>query len=256
MKKWLCKVCGYVHEGDSPPDVCPVCGVGPEEFVPAPAGPEPVKRPVKRWKCTVCDYIHEGDEPPETCPVCGVGKDLFVLLAEATGSLTSESVAAADAATVNAALDSISYGLYVVTSTKDGKINGQTANSVLQLTVYPPQIGVCINKRNLTHEYIMASGRLAVSMIAAADCETPRKFGYRSGRDVDKFADVDYILGKNGCPILKNCVSYLEAQIIPEKSVDVGTHTMFVAAVTAGLQAASDAPLTYAQYRKAKTAAK
>ena len=62
MKKWRCKVCGYIHEGETPPDVCPVCGVGPEEFelmeaVTAPAKP-------KRWKCTVCDYIHEGDEPP------------------------------------------------------------------------------------------------------------------------------------------------------------------------------------------------
>jgi ABC-type ATPase with predicted acetyltransferase domain len=34
MKKWRCKVCGYIHEGDGPPDVCPICGVGPEEFVP------------------------------------------------------------------------------------------------------------------------------------------------------------------------------------------------------------------------------
>ncbi len=30
--KWVCKVCGYVHEGDQPPEECPVCGVGPEEF--------------------------------------------------------------------------------------------------------------------------------------------------------------------------------------------------------------------------------
>jgi flavin reductase (DIM6/NTAB) family NADH-FMN oxidoreductase RutF/rubredoxin len=256
MKKWVCKVCGYVHEGDSPPEVCPVCGVGPEEFMLAPAEPEAAKKTAKRWKCTVCDYIHEGDEPPETCPVCGVGKEFFVLLAEAAGLLSAEAVAAADANTMNAALDSISYGLYVVSSTKDGKINGQTANSVLQLTANPPQIGVCINKRNLTHEYIMASGRMAISMIAAADSETPKKFGYRSGRDVDKFADVEYILGKNGCPILKNCVSYLEAEVIADKTVDVGTHTMFVAAVTAGLQAAEGEPLTYAHFRRTKATAK
>lgn len=30
--KWICKVCGYEHEGATPPDECPVCGVGPEEF--------------------------------------------------------------------------------------------------------------------------------------------------------------------------------------------------------------------------------
>jgi rubrerythrin/uncharacterized membrane protein len=32
MKKWECTICGYIHEGDTPPDECPVCGVGPEYF--------------------------------------------------------------------------------------------------------------------------------------------------------------------------------------------------------------------------------
>lgn len=32
MKKWICKVCGYVYEGDEVPEQCPLCGVGPEEF--------------------------------------------------------------------------------------------------------------------------------------------------------------------------------------------------------------------------------
>jgi len=30
--KYVCQVCGYVHEGDSAPEKCPVCGVGPEKF--------------------------------------------------------------------------------------------------------------------------------------------------------------------------------------------------------------------------------
>lgn len=32
MKKFVCTVCGYVHEGDTPPEKCPLCGVGPEKF--------------------------------------------------------------------------------------------------------------------------------------------------------------------------------------------------------------------------------
>ena len=32
MKKFVCTVCGYIHEGDTPPEVCPICGVGPESF--------------------------------------------------------------------------------------------------------------------------------------------------------------------------------------------------------------------------------
>ena len=30
--KWICKVCGYIHEGDQPPDICPVCKAGKEAF--------------------------------------------------------------------------------------------------------------------------------------------------------------------------------------------------------------------------------
>ena len=32
VKKWRCTVCDHEHEGDEPPDECPVCGVGPEDF--------------------------------------------------------------------------------------------------------------------------------------------------------------------------------------------------------------------------------
>jgi rubredoxin/uncharacterized membrane protein len=86
-------VCRYIHEGDSPPDICPVCKKPWTAFVPhvdgqehprvvpskpAPASPggEAVKS--DRWRCVVCNYIHEGPEPPDVCPVCGKLKDAFV----------------------------------------------------------------------------------------------------------------------------------------------------------------------------------
>jgi len=33
MARWVCTVCGYVYEGESAPEECPICGVGPSEFV-------------------------------------------------------------------------------------------------------------------------------------------------------------------------------------------------------------------------------
>ncbi len=33
MKKWICTVCGYIHEGDQPPEICPQCKVPAEQFV-------------------------------------------------------------------------------------------------------------------------------------------------------------------------------------------------------------------------------
>ncbi len=67
-KKWKCTVCGYIHEGDEPPDECPVCKQPKNVFVPLEEEddePEP-----RRWRCTVCNYIHTGDSPPDSCPVC------------------------------------------------------------------------------------------------------------------------------------------------------------------------------------------
>lgn len=92
MTQWKCQVCGYVHEGDEPPEACPVCGVGPDQFdrvddavtddepsesSESSEAAEPSEPAADRWRCSVCGYIHEGPEPPEVCPVCGVGPDKF-----------------------------------------------------------------------------------------------------------------------------------------------------------------------------------
>lgn len=260
MKKWVCRVCGYVHIGDEPPAVCPVCGVGPEEFepageaeAPAAAPPAPAAAGIKQWKCVVCDYVHTGDEPPEVCPVCGVGRDQFVLLEVKSVVLTEEAVAAASEATARAALDKISYGLYVVSSRLGDRMNGQCANSVIQLTNTPPRIAVCLNKNNLTHEFVKASGVVAVSVLRQEALATVGHFGFSSGRNKDKFAGVDYVPGRNGCPVLKECVAYIEGQVIPGMSSDVGTHTLFVCDVTGGGVAEDCEALTYTYYRRAKT---
>jgi len=250
MTKWVCKVCGYVREGPYPPDVCPVCGAGSEAF--SVLEPSAKADSPKRWKCTVCDYIHSGEEPPDICPVCGAGKDKFILLVDEIRELTPEAVAEAEDGTINSALDAVTYGLYIVSSVMDGKFNAQTANSVFQLTSVPPQIAICINKRNLTHEYLTASNRFCISILSQDQSDMVRKFGYQSGRNVDKFADVKYILGKNGCPILVDCLGYLEAEILPDKIVDVGTHTMFVAKITSGRIVAVRKALTYGFYRESK----
>jgi nitrite reductase (NADH) large subunit len=78
-RRWQCEVCGYVHDGDEPPDACPNCGVGPDLFKlyvePAPAPPPSAAR---HWRCTICHYVTEGAAPPERCPVCGADASQFV----------------------------------------------------------------------------------------------------------------------------------------------------------------------------------
>lgn len=75
---WRCTVCGYIHRGPSPPDVCPVCGAPQDAFEPyeEPAG-RPARMRVSKWRCLTCGYVHSGGEPPEECPVCGAHGERF-----------------------------------------------------------------------------------------------------------------------------------------------------------------------------------
>ncbi|VVS92060.1 FAD-dependent oxidoreductase [Desulfoluna spongiiphila] len=72
MKKFVCTVCGYVHEGSTPPDACPQCGVPSAKFKEVAE-----EKAATKWGCTVCGYIHEGDVPPDHCPQCKAPKEKF-----------------------------------------------------------------------------------------------------------------------------------------------------------------------------------
>ncbi len=146
----------------------------------------------------------------------------------------------------------LSYGLYVVTSCAGGKKNGQVANAVFQVTAEPPRLAVSLNKKNLTHEYIAVSGVFGVSVLEE---ETPMAFiglfGFKSGRDVDKFADVAFREGTLGCPLVTaNALAVMEAKVIAQ--LDVGTHTLFIGDVVVGEVLKEGTPLTYACYHETK----
>ena len=149
-------------------------------------------------------------------------------------------------------LHKISYGVYVICSKNGEKINGQIANALFQVTSEPPTIAVSINKQNLTHEYIKKSNFFTVSILSE---NTPMifigNFGFKSGRDIDKFKDVEYKLGKAKVPIiLDNTLACIEAKVIDK--IDVGTHTIFIGRVEDAEILTEDKPMTYEYYHKVK----
>jgi len=150
------------------------------------------------------------------------------------------------------ALHQISYGMYIIGSRKGDSINGQTCNTVIQVSSEPPIISACINKGNLTHDFIDNSGVFAVSILSQ---DTPLsligRFGFKSGREVDKFEGIDYKLGETKAPIvLDNTLAYLEAKVI--NSVDVGTHTIFIGELVGAEAIQEGEPMTYAYYHQVK----
>lgn len=150
------------------------------------------------------------------------------------------------------ALHKISYGMYVISSIKNGKLNGQIANTVFQITSEPPTIAVSINKMNLTHEFIKESKVFTVSILSK---ETPMRFighfGFKSGREIDKFGDINYKLGVTGAPVvLGHSIAYLETEVIDMS--DSRTHTIFIGKVIDAEVMADGEPMTYAYYHEIK----
>ncbi len=150
------------------------------------------------------------------------------------------------------ALYKLGYGLYVVTSKKGDKLNGQIANTVFQITSEPPTVAVSINKKNLTWEYIKDSGVFAVSVICQdAPLSFIGQFGFKSGRDVDKLSGINHKVGQTGAPIiLDNTTSYLEAKVSNE--MDIGTHTIFIGEVIDGDVLNEKPCMTYDYYHQVK----
>ncbi|RZN42223.1 MAG: flavin reductase [Methanosarcinales archaeon] len=146
----------------------------------------------------------------------------------------------------------LSYGLYVVTSTNGEAINGLIVNTVMQVASKPPMVAVAINKKNLTCEYIRKSRVFAASVLGTdAPMEIIGRFGFRSGRDIDKFESIRYQTGTTGAPVvLDYAIAYIEVEVAQE--VDAGTHVLFIGEVVDADILREGEPMTYAYYHQVK----
>ena len=150
------------------------------------------------------------------------------------------------------ALHKVGYGLYVVTSKKGDRLNGQIANTVFQITSEPPTVAVSINKQNLTHEFIKESRVFAVSVLCQ---DTPLSFiggfGFKSGRDANKLEGVKYMIGKTGAPLVTDyAVACFEVEVTNE--MDMGTHTVFAGTVVGADVLSEETCMTYEHYHEVK----
>lgn len=195
----------------------------------------------QNWKCDECGFSAVGVFPPEKCPKCGGGRKCFIR--EHEFKFPEEELG-----DVVEACWKISYGLYLVSSVDAEKVNGQIVNTFFQITSDPPRFAVGINRKNLTHEYIGKSGYFAVSILGRNDQRIVRRFGYRSGRDFDKFKNVPVIKERTGCPILKDAIGYIECAVSKGMKLNAGTHDIFVGDVVGGRVFSDKEPLAYAYY--------
>ncbi|MCU0798393.1 MAG: flavin reductase [Candidatus Thermoplasmatota archaeon] len=151
-----------------------------------------------------------------------------------------------------AALFKVTYGMYIVASRDGDNFNGLIINTATQVTAKPPFISIFISRNSLTHEHIMKSGVFSISILKK---DTPLKFigkwGFKSGRELDKFQDTKFKVGASGAPIvLDHALGYLEVRL--KDHFDVGTHTIFIGEVVGTELLEEGEPLTYSHYRDVK----
>lgn len=144
----------------------------------------------------------------------------------------------------------IGYGMYLVASQNEGQLNGQIANAIIQVTAEPPTFAVSINKANLTHSFIEKSRAFTVSILAeTAPMKFIGKFGFKSGRKIDKFDGTNFKMGKSDLPIvLDHATAFFECRLI--NSFDVGNYTVFIGEAINAEILNDSKPMTYSYYRE------
>lgn len=147
------------------------------------------------------------------------------------------------------ALHSITYGLFVLSSRSNGKDNACITNTLCQVAESPLLVSIAVNKSNYTNELIQKSGIFNVSMIStSAKMDLFKRFGFVSGRDVDKFESYEKTKRSlNGVLyITESTCSFLSASVV--QTVDVGSHWLYIAQVTEAKKLSDEAPCSYSYY--------
>ncbi|MBE6426157.1 MAG: flavin reductase [Thermoguttaceae bacterium] len=129
----------------------------------------------------------------------------------------------------------IGYGLYVLSAEENRKDNACIVNTLVQVTSSPCRVAVTVNKQNLTHDMILRTGKFNAAILSEnAAFLTFQRFGFQSGRNAEKFYGASAVeRTANGILVWKEGVNaFLSGKVV--STVDLGTHTLFLADVTDG----------------------
>ena len=158
--------------------------------------------------------------------------------------------AAASGTIQKEALFSLSYGLFILTAKQGDKDNGCIINTATQVTDTPLRLSVAVNKSNLTHDMILNTGLFNLSILTE---DTPfqvfKDFGFRSGRDANKLQGQTIARSANGlCYLPQHANAYISCRVI--QSIDLGTHSLFIAEVTEAQKLQAAPSVTYVYYQE------
>ncbi len=142
------------------------------------------------------------------------------------------------------ALARFTYGIYVLTTGQGPNINGMIASWVTQVSYEPPLILVAVHPNRRTHSLIKATSAFALHVLASDQKAFLARFKGPDPRA--KFEGLRWHKGTTGCPILSDCVAFLECKLTD--SYQPGNHTLFVGEIADGRVIADSPVLTTLNY--------
>lgn len=166
-----------------------------------------------------------------------------------TAGLSTQALPVSNGSVDPNAMFKFQYGLFVLSAKDGNKDNACIINTAAQLTVNPLKMNLAVNKANYTHDMIMKTGLLNLSVLSEnASFETFKHFGFSSGRDTDKFSGyTEFARSQNGITyITEGTNAFMSGRVM--NAYDQGTHTLFVAEVTEALILNNDPSVTYTYY--------
>lgn len=149
------------------------------------------------------------------------------------------------------AFRNLSYGLFLITSSdEEGRPVGCVANTFQQVGSEPAVVCVSLHKDNATTQAVRQSKCFGASVLSqSADMQLIGTFGFKSSRDIDKFAEIDFEVDARHIAHIKQhtnaCFSVKVQEI-----VDAGSHLLFVGTVEDAKVLSDEPSMTYAYYHE------
>jgi len=146
-------------------------------------------------------------------------------------------------------LKNISYGVYIVSTKDENKSTGCVVNSIMQVS--SDTIALSVNHQNYTNECLKKNKKFGISILSTdVDDNIIPVFGFQSGRDCDKFKDIEKI-NIQGIDIIKNSIGYLICELTDD-IIETESHSLFLARILDGDILNNKEPMTYSYYHKVK----
>ncbi len=144
----------------------------------------------------------------------------------------------------------ISYGLYIITARENGKDNGFVGNTVAQIASSPDVIAVSINKANHSCGMILRTGKMNVNILTeSAPFSLFERFGFQSGKNVDKMKGLFYGRSENNLPVLQNhCSAFSSLKV--KSAIELPSHFLFLCTVEEGAVFSKEKSMTYSFYHE------